>query len=231
MTDMMGILAQLESYGLDGEVMAIVGIVVLTIGLISGIFSLTLYILRSLGLYTVAKRREIANPWLAWIPVGYYWVAGSLSDQYKRKVKRKNSSNRLILPVLAVVSGLVALVASGVSLGTVAEIVECVADNDLESLIQAGTLATGSSGLLSFLADGLDIAMLVFWQIALYDIYRAANPKYAVTFTVLGIIFPVTIPFFLFFNRKRDAGMQTPREPEAPAGYIPEEAAPTTEYL
>ena len=231
MTDMMGILEELESYGLDSEMMAVVGIVALAVALVSGIFSLTLYIFRSLGLYAMAKRRETGHAWLAWIPVGYYWVAGSLSDGYKRQMKGKSSCNRVILPVLAVVSGLVTLVSDGVSLGTLAEIVECVADNDLESLIYAGTLATGSSGLLSLLADGLDIAMLVFWLVALHDIYRGANPKYAVVFTVLSIFVPVTIPLFLFFNRNRDDGMQSTQTTEAPAGYIPEEVSSGTEYL
>ena len=223
MTDMIGILAELESYGLDGEILAIVGIVALAVALIVGIFGLVLYILQSAGLYAIAKRRNIGNAWLAWIPVGYYWVAGSLSDDFKLQMKNKTTYNRVILPILAAVSGLIALVAGGVSLGTVAEIAECVVDGDLESLVYAGTLATGSSGLLSLLADGLDIALLVFWQIALYNIYYAANPKYAVAFTVLGILFPVTIPFFLFFNRKKDRGMETMGRTEAPAGYLPEE--------
>lgn len=232
MDELMEVFSMLEQSGLETEVLMIVGIVALVFALISGVFSLALYILKAKGIYTIAKRRGIRRAWLAWIPLADYWVAGSLSDQYKHSVKGKSACSRYILPVLAVVSGLVALVSSGVSLGTVTEVIECIMDNDLESIAYAGTLATGSSGLLGLLADGLDIAMLVFWQITLYDIYAAANPRYAVTFLVLGIIFPVTIPFFLFFNRKKDEGMRIPQEPVTPAGYIAGDAGnPPTEYL
>ena len=37
------------------------------------------WILSSVGLYKVAKRRGIRNAWLAWIPIGSEWVLGSVS--------------------------------------------------------------------------------------------------------------------------------------------------------
>ena len=42
---------------------------------------------------------------------------------------------------------------------------------------------------------------------ALYDVYTSMDPKNSVVFTVLSILFNVTEPFFLFFNRNKDAGM------------------------
>ena len=39
------------------------------------------YVLTALALYTVARRRGLKNPWLAWIPVASAWIVGSLSDQ------------------------------------------------------------------------------------------------------------------------------------------------------
>ena len=39
------------------------------------------YVLWSLGVYTIAKRRGIRKPWLSWIPVGNLWILGSISDQ------------------------------------------------------------------------------------------------------------------------------------------------------
>ena len=60
-------------------------------GLLSGIFSgvpttligIATYVLSALGLYTIAKRRGLNHPWLAWIPVASAWIVGSLSDQYR----------------------------------------------------------------------------------------------------------------------------------------------------
>ena len=47
------------------------------------IFSVVTYVLTSLGLYTMAKRRMINHPWLSWVPVANMWILGSLSDQYR----------------------------------------------------------------------------------------------------------------------------------------------------
>ena len=56
-------------------------------GLLSGIFSgvpttligIATYVLSALGLYTIAKRRGLNHPWLAWIPVASAWTVGSWS--------------------------------------------------------------------------------------------------------------------------------------------------------
>ena len=39
------------------------------------------YVLSSMAVYTIARRRGLRKPWLAWIPVANVWLLGSLSDQ------------------------------------------------------------------------------------------------------------------------------------------------------
>ena len=74
------------------------GLMMLVPGLLSGIptglFRIAAYILTSLAIYTVARRRGLNNPWLAWVPVINCWLLGSLSDQYQYIVKGKNTSRR-----------------------------------------------------------------------------------------------------------------------------------------
>ena len=48
---------------------------------------------------------------------------------------------------------------------------------------------------------------------AIYDVYRSLDPKNSVMYLVLSIVFPVTEPCFLFFNRNKDAGMPPRRQP------------------
>ena len=55
------------------------------------------YVLTALALYTIARRRGLRNPWLAWIPVANSWLLGSLSDQYRYVVKGEHKSKRIIL--------------------------------------------------------------------------------------------------------------------------------------
>lgn len=51
------------------------------------------YIIMSLGLSSLAKRRIINHSWLAWIPIGNLWILGCLVDQYHRTVGGKEKSN------------------------------------------------------------------------------------------------------------------------------------------
>ena len=62
-----------------------------------GGFALLLYVFRSMGVYSIAKRRELKNPWFAWIPVVDQYLLGSLSDQYQYVAKRKVKNKRKIL--------------------------------------------------------------------------------------------------------------------------------------
>lgn len=206
-------------YDMDDEIFeilnefgpAIIGTLLIVL-LVVMVFAVVFYVLEAMGLHTAAKRRGIRNPWLAWIPVANYWVLGCISDQYQYVVKGRVTNKRKLMIGLAVASfavGLVGEIISGaMMLGS--------ANSDSA---MAGTFAV--STISSLINSGLSIAMTVFWHIALYDFYSAACPANNVLFLVLGIIFPVTQPFFIFFNRKKDGGM--PPRREAPQSYIPQE--------
>jgi uncharacterized integral membrane protein len=47
------------------------------------LLGLVFYILFSLGLYTMAKRRSIPNPWLAWIPIAQLYMLGEVIGPVK----------------------------------------------------------------------------------------------------------------------------------------------------
>ena len=56
-----------------GEVTGLAGILLAVYALVMFAYSmlgLISYVLHSLGLYTIAKRRGIHNSWLAWLPFG-----------------------------------------------------------------------------------------------------------------------------------------------------------------
>jgi len=70
------------------------------------------------------------------------------------------------------------------------------------------------------------IALAVIRYIALYDVYASLDPRNSVMYIVLSVIFRVTEPFFLFFNRKKDEGMPPRREEpkvETPVWEAPRE--------
>ena len=74
--------------------------------------------------------------------------------------------------------------------------------------------AVAGVALLSLPIAGISIALAVIRYMALYDIYTSCQPQNNVLFLVLSIIFTVTEPFFVFFNRNNDKGMPPRRVPQ-----------------
>ena len=187
---------------------ALIGIVIalLVFYLIFFVFAIVSYVLRSVGLYTIAKRRGIHHPWLAWLPIGDAWIMGSISDQYQYVAKGKIRNRRKVLLGLNI--ALFALVIPVI----VAEIATIVAFDSPTAAATAGVVLAVGMYLAYF---ALAIVTTVFLYIAQYDMYRSCNPDNAVMFLVLGIFFNVTQPFFIFACRKKDLGMPPERNPRS----------------
>ena len=184
-------------YYFDEEVLMLIP------GLISGIptglFSIAAYILTAIALYTISRRRGLANAWLAWIPVANVWLLGSLSDQYQYVVKGQNKTKRkwlLILNVLKAILLTMIVILAVVAAGSL------IAGEPSEIM----GLAVALLGLVLPLCAAA-IALCVIRYMALFDIYRSVDPGNAVLYLVLSILFSPTEPFFLFFNREKDLGM------------------------
>lgn len=177
-------------------------------GVPSFLFNVAAYVLTALAFYTVANRRGLSNPWLAWIPVANTWLVGSLSDQYRYVVKGENRSKRkilLTLQILAVACGIALFcLGIGVAVSAVSGAIRNISEEQLLGQIMGPVI-----GILAVCVPmaGISIAYIVVRFMALYDIYNSLDSKNSVVFLVLSILFPVTEPFFLFFNRNKDGGM------------------------
>ncbi len=86
--------------------MAIASIMLILIFVLYGgmfLFLIADYVLSSLGLYGIAKKRDISLAGLAWLPVGNLWVLGSVIDSYEEKKEDHFKKWRILLPVLVAV--------------------------------------------------------------------------------------------------------------------------------
>ena len=223
------------------EEMLGMGILSAIINASSTIFSIAAYVLTALALYTVAQRRGLNRPWLAWIPVANCWILGSLSDQYRYVVKGEVKSKRKVLLILNLLMTVIGLAMVGICVAMVINIVGGAINGLREDQLLEAVLGplVGVAGL-SLPMAGMAIALAVIHYMALYDIYRSMDPANCVLFLVLSILFGVTEPFFLFFNRNKDLGMPPRRQEtvyQEPA-YIPAqpvqepwEQMDNTEYL
>jgi hypothetical protein len=149
------------------------------------------------------------------VPVLNVWIVGSLSDQYRYVVKGQYKSKRKSLLVLNLLQLAVGAIIAVICIFIVTDLISgsiygFIGGNLLKSIMAPG-LAAGGCGLL---LTGLSIASAVIYYMAMYDIYTSMDPSNNVLFLVLSIIFRVTEPFFLFFNRNKDDGMP-PRKEES----------------
>lgn len=208
---------------------AMEGIAAAGLGLLFGVFavvmlftlalSVVIYVLQSISMYTIAKRRGIHKPWLAWIPVGNWWILGSISDQYQYVAKGKVRNRRKVLLWLTVAATLVGIPYYIASFGSMI---------GLAGGTEAGTFAASAVMLVCSLATSvLSIVSVVYHYIALYDLYASCQPNNSVLYLVLSIVFNITQPIFMFICRNKDEGMP-PRKQNKPAELAIEEPAVET---
>ena len=184
------------------------------------------YVLRSIGLYAIAKRRGISNPWLAWIPVAWVWILGSISDQFRYVTKAQVKNKRttlLVMKLIQMVASTALVVVIGIAF---AELVNIgIVSGDEEALMTEAMILVFKFMALGLVLGGIALATAIIRYIAMYDLYLSVNPANAVLFLILSIFISITEPFFIFFNRNKDGGMP-PRcdVPQAPVNYsyIPE---------
>lgn len=202
---------------MDDDVISLIVYVVCTL-LLGGGKGLITYIFRSLGVYSIAKRRGLNRPWLAWIPVADHWLLGCVSDQYQYVVKDKNTNRRKWLLGLRIALLILSVAVSAAMLGVAFEAIEiAMAGGNVERAMMplVRKLLTCAVWLVPLM--GVSVAEAVFYYMSTYDLYRSTDPRNSVIYLVISIFFRITEPFFIFFNRNRDDGMP------------PRKAAPVTE--
>ncbi len=175
--------------------------------------SIAQYVLQSVGFYTIAKRRDIRNPWLSWIPLGNLWILGCISDQYRYVTKGKNASKRKWLMALSLLSG--GLAAAGV-VAYFIQVFQMLMDGGMWEPVRM------MSTVMCFLGIGLvvlclSVALAVIQYMALYDLYVSCEPKNGTLFLVLSIFVSITMPLLVFLSRKKDLGMP-PRKTQLSQG-------------
>lgn len=195
----------------------------LSTNVLSGVLSIAAYILSSLGLYTIAQRRGIRSPWMAWVPVLNMWILGSIADQYRYVARGEIRNRRKVLVVLTALQTVAWIVMIALLIGMVVSVFAQIPR--LEMMTDQQALDFVLRNLLPMLAVLLVMGVIalvasVFYYIAYYDLFASCEPDNKVLYLVLSILFSVTLPFFVFACRKKDLGMPPRRTQQTePAQY------------
>lgn len=177
------------------------------------------YILVALGMYTIAKRREIRNPWLAWIPLGQIWILGCISDQFRYVTMGQEKSKRKLLLWLeigvAALATVVCVMIFSVLWNTALNFPsdQVVTDQLIVERVSAVSDRLMGILLLSLLLLGLGIAYTVIMYMALYDLYRSCDPARAVLYTLLTVFLgALAMGITVLVCRDKDFGMPPRRD-------------------
>lgn len=152
-------------------VMSILGII-LAIALVIGIIC---YVFNSIGLYSMAKKRNFDHPWLAWIPIAKNYLLGSLINDDVSISSWHIPYAKIFLPLM------------GMAL----------------SMVMAFLSFIPYLGV--FLGIILSLALSFYYYTAQFWLYSIYDKDHRVLYLVLSVIFPFLGPIFVFMIRNNDA--------------------------
>lgn len=175
------------------------------------------YILSALSYFTVAKRRGIAAPWLAWIPITQAWTLGSICDHYDglHGFERKWRKVLISLSIIVVGSAILAEIVSYAQMLRLA-----LSDqrgysyDDWEIIGMLGWIY--GAGIITIIVAS---AMSVCQAICMFKFYESCRPQDAVKYLLLSLLVPLASPFCLMSCRKFDLGL--PQQPSVTETQLP----------
>lgn len=191
--------------------------------------AITMYVLHSLGLYTIAKRRELTHPWMAWVPSLQLWTLGSIADQYMYVAKDKVRNRRKWVVGLAIAMAVLAVVFYIVFFAAYFGFFFEIGMNMEMGMVMEDELQFVLNGLKAFVPTlvvfllmlAVSIVLSVVEYVCYYKLFASCDPENKTLFLVLSIFFSFLLPIFVFVCRKKDMGMPPRKDPQ-PA-YIPQQ--------
>ena len=159
-----------------------------TIILLFGGLLLADYILSSLGLMRLAKRRNIPNPWLSWIPVANTWITGSIVDEYDLHQGKIRQWRTVLLTTMVLT-----LVSMVLYIGEILIIVI-----NAENIYYTETLwFTVRVFIIACLMVFASTAAKGCSMVCMYKVYESTVPEKAVKYFLISLLVPLGQPICL----------------------------------
>ncbi|MBR5615173.1 MAG: hypothetical protein IKW64_07815 [Clostridia bacterium] len=171
-------------------IFAVLGVLMAVIGL-----CIADYVLSSLGLYRLAKRRGISKPWIAWLPVVNSWTVGAVTDDYELRCGFKRKW-RIVLPLLTGIVLVAALLYNVFIAGSVVGMIENYQYmyGEMEDVV--GIVVALYALLIVMLMS--TTALMACQVICLFKIFESTVPERAVKYLLLSLLVPLAEAICLF---------------------------------
>lgn len=177
---------------------SVIGVLVLYLVLFA--FLIATYVLQSLALHTLARRRGIANPWLAWLPFGNYWITGSLARDYDKQNNIKRRWDKTLLILSIVFSATYALIYVGLMVGAIITAMNVNAATMTEEAAISMVLGVFAAFIPTMMVAA---ALQIINYICFFKIFESTVTEKALKYFLLTLFVPFAQPICLFLCRNK----------------------------
>lgn len=173
----------------------VIGIIVylIVMALCWGI-SIAQYVLHSMALYKISKKRNLKNSFLAWIPVASYWTLGNIADDIdeERNLKPKFAKNLLTMGIIFIVALILFYI---VLFGFV-----FAAQLYLAEEIMVVLALVLYAVLIPFVIVASVTEVLMY--LCYFKIYEGILPEKRIKYFLLSMLVPLALPICLYKTSK-----------------------------
>ncbi len=174
------------------------GLLVIGIYLFVIAIGLADYIIGSLSMMRIARKRGVSNSWLAWIPIASEWVFGSVVDDFDSEKGSKRKFRVILLTLALVVLALavlmmIVIIAQAIMLSFGNTIL-----TDEDEIVLGISLYTAILPL-AFVSSAYE----VLYIICLHKLHENIYPEKSVKYTVISFLVPLGRSICLLKNANR----------------------------
>lgn len=204
----------------------VIGIIVylIVMALCWGI-SIAQYVLHSMALYKISKKRNLKNSFLAWIPVASYWTLGNIADDIDgdRNLKSKFRKVLLTLGIILIGAAILFFIVFFVLMAVAA----MASVNGYMPETTSITVAIIMYAVLIPLAFA-SMATEVIMYLCYFKIYEGILPEKRIKYFLLSMLVPLALPICLYKTSKAcpDKVAQVVLENQPESTQTPEETTP-----
>ena len=192
-------------------VVAVLFVVLFYLALISA--AIVFYIIQARGMYKISKRRNVSNPWMAWVPVLNVWNLGCVANAHDA-TQGQNKKWNLLLIILYGAFGVI-YTAFYVVFAVFMAGIRFDSNYFFERLIGSGIALILIVMILTIVLIAVLVTFLVFYSICLFKTFNSAVPDRAVAYLILSLLVPFAEPICVAKAANADCYMSVdPVSPE-----------------
>lgn len=167
-------------------------------------FQVISFVLMAIGLFMMAKKLQLTNAWVAFIPIGQIYVLGKIIGvlPLRRKIHPSAATRLLTFELITYALTYIGTILMALSVGEffLAGFINGVVIPTDTDLINAPLLMF--SGLFAITGAVFAIISLVYRIFAYIRLFKLFDPRNYVLFTVLGVLFPFLAGIFMIIVSK-----------------------------